>query len=129
MENYIVTYNFSDSDQNKRFVEEIAEKYPQNQQRNLDSIKYFGFPARHSQSVEDELESILHRFGIGSSDYVALYYTREKDPDAIKRVMILGHDEYLEEKLKNISNEVHQNNLIDLMNYDFVDERARAQKN
>jgi len=125
MQNYILTYFFTEAAQNENFAEKISEKYPQHEHREFQGIRYFAFPARHQESVLDEVNKIVHQFGLGSKDYIALYYTKPKAPDDIVRHMIVGHDEFIERQLEDVSIQSHQDNLIELMDRDFVKERAQ----
>ncbi|MGK7397047.1 MAG: hypothetical protein ACNS62_20895 [Candidatus Cyclobacteriaceae bacterium M3_2C_046] len=126
MDNYILIYNFSDPTAQQRFHQELENTFKENQQEQLQGLNYFAFPSRNQPEVEDKVRTILHNFGINSQDFVALYYTRPQQPDEINRVMLLGHDEFIENHVSNISKQGHEDQLIDLMNFDFLKARTES---
>lgn len=123
MENYILIYHFKDEKDNEFFKSELKKKFPKHKIDNTQELEYFAFSARHQPAVVDEINTIAHRMGISTKDYIALYYTRPSNSDDINREMLLGSDNLIETDLKNISLERHRDNLIELMDYDFLAER------
>lgn len=120
MNNYVIIPHIINEDDATYFEEEIKDRFPRHKKEQTDKITYFGFAARERAGVEDQLREILHNIGIGTDDYVALYYTKDENPDKIMRVMMLGHDENIEQDLKSIKPEDHIDTLSRLFNYDFV---------
>lgn len=120
MNNYVIIPHIINEDDATYFEEEIRDRFPRYKKEQTDKITYFGFAARERADVEDQLREILHNIGIGTNDYVALYYTKDENPDKIMRVMMLGHDENIEQDLKIIKPEDHIDTLSRLFNYDFV---------
>ena len=125
MRNFIIIYNFSDEASNKNFEKEIKETWPEHKIEEYQEVEYFAFPARELPEIEDKLSTILHNFGIGTKDYVALYYTRPEQPDEINRVMVLGHDEYIETDIEKVPVKDHQETLAELLEFDFMKERFK----
>lgn len=126
MKNYIVIASFEDKQQEERFNKDLQKVFEEHKIENYEDLQYFAFPERDDPSVADQLNDILHNYGIGTKDYVALYYTRPQAPDDINRMMILGHDELIENKVEKIPEDKHRDTLIDLMNFDFLKERTRS---
>lgn len=120
MENFILIYRFTDAQDNETFGAELKNKFPKHKVARYDKVEYFTFPAKHQPAVKDEVNLIIHRLGIGSRDYVALYFTRPQNPDEISREMLLGKDEYLETDLKRVSKESHNETLAELLESDFL---------
>jgi hypothetical protein len=125
MKNYILIYHFTDEKDNEFFKKELKKKFPEHKIDHYEELEYFTFPARHQPAVKDDISAITHRLGIGTKDYLALYYTREKRPDEINREMLLGSDNLIETDLKKIAISKHKENLIEFMGYDFL----KARKN
>ena len=123
MKNYIVIASFDEAEQTKRFYNDLKNNFTENKLEEYEGFHYFAFPERDDPAVQDKLNDLLHSYGIGNKDYVALYYSRPQAPDEINRNMIIGHDELIESQLKEVPIEKHQNTLIDLMNYDFLKAR------
>lgn len=90
----------------------------------IDSLQYFGFAGREQPEVVDKLNTILNRFGIGTKDFVALFYARKEDPDTIKRLMLIGHDNLVETKVKNVSTDAHRNSLTKLLTFNYANEKS-----
>jgi hypothetical protein len=120
MENYVLLYYFDDAASTARFEEAISKEFRRHQIEKRDNLKYFGFADREEPGVVDKLNAILRRIGIGTKDYVALYYSRKEDRDKIKRGMLVGHDELVETKINKISFDSYRNNLTNLLNFDYV---------
>ena len=125
MKNYIVLASFEDKTQEKRFNNDLKDVFKEHTLENYGDMQYFAFPERDDPSVTDKLNDILHNYGIGTKDYVALYYTRPQAPDEINRQMVLGHDNLIETQVEKIPEDKHRDTLINLMNYDFLKERSR----
>jgi hypothetical protein len=123
MENFILIYHFTDEKDNEFFKKELKKKFPENKIDHYEEFEYFTFPARHHPAVKDEVNAITHRLGIGTKDYIALYYTRPKKPDEINREMLLGSDSLIETDLEKITRSKHKENLIEFMEHDFLKHR------
>lgn len=120
MTNYIIISHLTSSEDAAFFDKEIKSRFTRHKEENTDEIRYLGFAARNRADVEDQIQEILHNIGIGSEDYVALYYAKEENPDKITRAMILGHDELIETAIQKIKPEDHVDTLSRLLNFDFV---------
>ncbi len=120
MDNYVLLYNFEDNGSEKFFEKEINENFARHKTEESSGFKYFGFADREEPGVVDKLNTILNRVGIGTEDYVALYHSREDDPDQIKRTMLIGHDDLVETKVEKISFDNHRNSLTKLLDFDYV---------
>ena len=126
MKNYIVIASFDDKQQEERFNNDLKEAFQEHKIEKYDDLQYFAFPEKNDPAVTDQLNDILHNYGIGTKDYVALYYSRPQAPDDINRVMILGHDSLVETQVEKTPEDKHRDTLIDLMNYDFLKERTSS---
>ncbi|MFW5759593.1 MAG: hypothetical protein ACOCXH_01290 [Cyclobacteriaceae bacterium] len=126
MKNYIVIASFEDKKEEERFNKDLQDVFKEHKIENYGDLQYFAFPERDDPSVTGQIKGILHNYGIGTKDWVALYYTRSQSPDDINRLMILGHDDLVETKVEKISEDKHHDTLIELMNFDFM--KARTSK-
>lgn len=124
MENYIVIYHFTDKNDNLAFGNELKKRFPEHKIEKYSGIEYFVFPAKNQPAVKDEINAIKHRFGIGSKDYIALYFTPSYNPDEIQREMLLGHDEFIDTDISKTSVSNHKQTLAELLEFDFVKARS-----
>lgn len=122
MTNYIIIPHIVDKQDAAYIEKEISANYPRHKKEQTDEISYIGFAARERAEVEDKVRELLNNIGIGTEDYLALYYTKAEDSDQIVRAMMLGHDQAIEDDLQRIKPEDHVDTLTRLLNYDFVKE-------
>lgn len=120
MTNYIIIPHITDEQDAAYIEKEIKTHYPRHIEEQTDEISYIGFAARERSEVEDKVRELLHNIGIGTEDYLALYYTKDGNADQIVRAMILGHDQAIESDLQRIKPEDHVDTLSRLLNHDFV---------
>lgn len=126
MRNFIIIHHFTDSNADQDFRKQIKDKFPEHKEEEFQEVQYFAFPAKEQTAVEDNINEIIGKFGIGSEDYVALYYTRPEKPDEINRLMLLGHDEFIETHLEKVPKQKHFEMLGYLLEFDFLKERFKA---
>lgn len=119
-------YRLSDGD-TEEFKKDLETTFSDNLQEENENIRYFGFAGHEQPQVEDKVGDLIHRYGLGEEDYVALYYTRPENPDQIMRHMIIGHDHYLTDHIEQekAGKEEHTDRLSRLLDYDFI--KARTQ--
>lgn len=120
MEGYVLLYHFEDKGAVEYFEGEINKTFWRNRTEESNGFKYFGFTDREAPGVVDKLNEIVDQMGIGTKDYVALYYSRKEDPERIKQQMIIGHDDLVETKVQDISFDAHRNSLTKLLNFDYL---------
>ena len=120
MENYVLLYHFDDNGTQEFFENKINDEFWRHRVEENGEFRYFGFADREEPGVVDKLNTILNRVGIGTKDYVALYHSREEDPDQIKRTMLIGHDDLVETDVENMSFDAHRNSLTKLLDFDYV---------
>lgn len=120
MNNYVLLYHFEDKPTEDRFENEINNEFRRHRVEENGEFKYFGFAAREEPGVVDKLNTILNPMGMGMKDYVALYHSKEENPDKIKRTMLMGHDSLVETKVGNMSFDAHRNSLTKLLDFDYV---------
>lgn len=123
MTNYIVISHFEDTQDQESFEKKVKENFPRYYEEYNDEIRYLALSSRHQAGVEDKIKEILNEFGIGSEEYVALYYSRPEDPDEIQRAMLLGHDSLIESDIQRIKPEDHVDTLSRLLDYDSFDKK------
>ena len=125
MNNYVLLYNFDDDKVKQRFEESLRKVFPKYKEVEDGSFKYFGFAEAQEPAVTDKLDSILNDVGIGvrgnfgQVDYVALYFSREKDPDNIKRQLLIGTEEMVDKNAQSMSTDAHRDAIQSLLAYDF----------
>ncbi|ARS35024.1 hypothetical protein [Pontibacter actiniarum] len=126
MNNYVLLYYFDKEDQQKQFEEGIRKTFDRHREETNGEYKYFGFADREEPGVVDKLNSILTAMGMGRDgyfgprDYVALYFSREKDPDNIKRQLLIGTADMVNKGAETTGNDAHQSNIQNLLVYDYL---------
>lgn len=122
MDNFIIISHFEEQENQQSFEKKIKTEFTRHLEEQNDEFKYLAFAARNQAGVEDFIKDVLNNYGIGTEEYVALYYSRPDDPDEIQRAMLLGHDDLLETHLKKVKPEDHVDTLSRLLTFDFVNE-------
>lgn len=123
MTNYILISHFDNEQDQESFEKKVKENFPRYHEEQNDEIRYLALSSRNQAGVEDKIKEILNEFGIGSEEYVALYYSRAEDQDEIQRAMLLGHDSLIETDIQRIKPEDHVDSLSRLLNHEFFDEK------
>lgn len=124
MENYVLLYHFEDEGTANRFENQINQEFRRHQVEENGEFRYFGFADREEPGVVDKLNTILNPMGMGMKDYVALYHSKDENPDKIKRTMLLGHDSLVETKVENMSFDAHRNSLTKLLDFDYAKDQS-----
>ncbi len=122
MKNFIIISHFDDPQAQGSFEEKIKDNFPRHLEEQNDKLRYFAFAAHDQAGVEDYIKITLNEYGIGTQEFVALYYSRPDNADEIQRAMMLGHDDLVEDKIRRIKPEDHVDTLSRLLNFDFVKE-------
>lgn len=123
MNNFVILYRFRSPESGNVFLESIEKTFPKHLIHNLGGIQYFLLSAKLIAEVQDKINDIFDNLDIRDDDYVAIYYSREEDPDDIKRLMMLGHAELIDEDLKN-GGTVLTRTLTELLDFDFNKQKA-----
>lgn len=127
MKNYITIYNFANPSTTESFKKQLKELFPYNLQESSNGLPYFAFAAKEEPEVEDKLRHAVNTSDIADEDFIALYFTREHNTDQIKRVMIIGTDDVLDERLTTVPEAEHNNQLIDMLEADIAKQKADEQ--
>jgi hypothetical protein len=114
MNNYVLLYHFTSQEDEKFFTNSFESVFESAKPVKDENFKYYAFSAGELPEVKDQLTGILGRIGIDNKEYVALYYTRESNPDSIKREMILGKDSFMTGDLNSVPAEEHRRALTEL---------------
>jgi hypothetical protein len=120
MKNYVIIYAISDQNSMQLFLENLKRKFSRNKIQEGNNRLYFGFAERDLPGVKGVLQESMDMLVLDEDDYIALYYTREEEPDEINRLMIFGTSQNVETDLKKIPINVHENTLTDLLEFDFI---------
>ena len=128
MTNYILIYKIADRPNALNFIRDLKGTYPDNRLEVRHDIPYFAFAAKNLPEVEENVVSIIKNVGVANTDYVALYYIKEEEPEKIKRLMILGPSDIAEQNMTNISSAEHENLLSDMFDIDFMKLRFSKQE-
>ncbi len=123
MNNFVILYRFRSQESGNVFLESIEKIFPRHLIYKLGGIEYFLLSAKMIAEVQDKVNDIFDVLDIRDDDYVAIFYTREEEPDDIKRLMMLGHAELIDEDLKN-GGTVLTRTLSELLEYDFTKQKA-----
>jgi hypothetical protein len=120
MRNYILIYNISDNQSEKELIKQLKKKFHRNRSIIENNYTYFLFAEKKLPGVQDALQEIMDRLKLNEPDYIALYYTREEEPDIINRLMVFGTSNLIENDLKKISGTIHERVLSELLEFDFI---------
>jgi hypothetical protein len=123
MTNYIIISHFDNEQDQESFEKKVKENFSRYHEEQNDELRYLALSSRNQAGVEDKIKEILNEFGIGSEEYVALYYSKPENPDEIKRAMLLGHDTLIESDIQQIKPEDHIDTLSRLLNHEFFDKK------
>lgn len=121
MTNYVLLYHFDDQQVLAQFEEHLRKEFKRNKEVQDSGFKYFGFAATEEPGVVDKLTGILNDVGIGvtgnfgQNDYVALYFSRQKDPDNIKRQLLIGTDEMVNKGAERMATDAHRDSIQNLL--------------
>lgn len=99
MKNYIVAYQFADTGTDQNFGRELKNEHPELREESKHGVHFMAVSAREEPEVEGKLKAMLNGKYLGDSDFVALIYSDEHETDQRKRVMVLGQDKNLENKV------------------------------
>ncbi|MCX2739299.1 hypothetical protein [Pontibacter anaerobius] len=125
MTNYVLLYHFDDAQVTQQFEGNLRKVFKRNKEVQDSGFKYFGFADVEEPGVVDKLDSILNDSGIGvrgnfgQNDYVALYFSREKDPDNIKRQLLIGTDEMVDKGAERMSTDAHRDSIQNLLGFNY----------
>jgi hypothetical protein len=114
MNNYVLIYHFTSPEDEQYFSNSFEAVFEENKPVKDENFKYYAFSAGSLPEVKDTLNGILGRIGINNKEYVALYYTRETNPDSIKREMIIGRDSFMTGDMNQVQDEEHRRALTEL---------------
>ncbi|MBO9700500.1 MAG: hypothetical protein J7604_09855 [Sporocytophaga sp.] len=123
MNNFVIIYRFRSPESGNVFLESIEKTFPRHLNYNFGGIQYFLLSSKLIAEVQDKINDIFDNLDIRDDDYVAIYYSREEDPDDIKRLMMLGHADLIDEDLKN-GGTILDRTLSELLEYDFNKQKA-----
>ncbi|MCC9165604.1 hypothetical protein [Pontibacter harenae] len=126
MNNYVLLYRFDEEEKVKQFEKGIQKEFPRHKFESDGDYYYFGFADRAEPGVVDTVDGILNSMGFGVTgyfgkrDYVALYFSREADPDNIKRQLLIGTEEMVEAGAETMSADAHRSAIQNLLAFDYV---------
>ncbi|WP_028978494.1 hypothetical protein [Sporocytophaga myxococcoides] len=123
MNNFVILCRFRSPESGNLFLDSLKKIFPKHLIYNFGGIEYFLLASKMIAEVQDKVNDIFDILDIRDDDYVAIYYSREEEPDDIKRLMMLGHAELIDEDLKN-GGTVLARTLTELLDYDFSKEKA-----
>ncbi|MCC9137415.1 hypothetical protein ACFSKU_08490 [Pontibacter silvestris] len=126
MNNYVLLYRFDEEESVQQFEDAIVKEFPRHQVEKEGEFKYFGFAGEPEPGVVDKLNTILTSMGrgrngyFGKTEYVALYFSREKDNDNIKRQLLIGTEEMVDEDAQRMSNDAHRDSIQNLLEFNYL---------
>lgn len=116
----MLIYNLSNESSEKELLRQLKTKFTKHKTASENDIKYFNFAERKLPGVQDAIQEIMDGLTLNDSDYIALFYTREEEPDVINRLMVFGTSNLIDNDLKNISQTNQDRILGELLEYDFL---------
>lgn len=126
MTNYVVLYYFEDEQNKKQFEKGVLELFPRHKVEIDNNFEYIGFAAEAEPGVEGKLDGILNSMGYGAhgyfgkTEYVALYFSRDADPDNIKRKLLIGTEEMVDKDAEGMSGDAHRDTIQNLLTFDYT---------
>jgi hypothetical protein len=126
MNNYVLLYYFEDDRKKQHFEEEVKNTFTRHKSETDNNFKYIGFAGEAEPGVEGKLVAILNSMGFGAygdfgaQDYVALYFSREKDPDNIKRKLLIGTEDMVDKDAENMSADAHRSAVQNLLAFNYM---------
>jgi len=126
MNNFVLLYHFDDKAREQQFEESITKEFPRHKMEVDGTYKYFGFAERAEPGAVDKLSTILTSMGIGrdeyfgKTDYVALYFSREKDPDNIKRQLLIGTADMVDQGAETTATDAHRSAVQNLLAFNYA---------
>ncbi|MFN3402694.1 MAG: hypothetical protein ACK40G_01285 [Cytophagaceae bacterium] len=122
MESFVVIYRFNDIIASENFEKGLKDAFPLHDAQVVNGIYYFALTARNLPEIESKINVILDRVPVGDTDYVAVYYDRKEDSDEIKRAMVLGTSQYIDNEIKNKGG-IHTRVLTELLESNIIKRR------
>lgn len=125
MTNYVLLYYFEDEQKKKQFEEGVLQLFPRHKLEDDNNFRYIGFAGEAEPGVEGKLDGILNSMGYGAhgyfgkTEYVALYFSREADPDNIKRKLLIGTEEMVDTDAEKMSADAHRDVIHSLLEFDY----------
>ncbi|GAB3195785.1 signal transduction histidine kinase [Pontibacter aydingkolensis] len=125
MNNFVLLYHFEDQQHVQQFEQAIKKQFDKHKMEQDGPFKYFAFADVSEPGAVDKLNTVLTSMGMGREgyfgkvDYVALYFSREKDPDNIKRQLLIGTDDMVDKGAQSMATDAHRNAIQNLLAYDF----------
>lgn len=113
MNNYVLLYYINNPEDERFFTKSFEKEFEYAKPVKDEHFKYYAFSGGNISEVTDKVNGILGRIGIDSKEYVALYYTRENNPN-IKREMLIGKESFMTGKMNNVPPVEHERTLTDL---------------
>jgi hypothetical protein len=125
MNNYVLLYHFEDDRKKQRFEEEVKKTFSSHKPETDNNFKYIEFAGEAEPGVEGKLDAIINamEYGaygdFGAQDYVALYFSREKDPDSIKRKLLIGTEDMVDKDAEKMSADAHRSAVQNLLAFNY----------
>lgn len=128
MHSYVILYRFQKEELNHAFKEKVLKAFTRHKEVTDAGFEYIGVAGKAEPEVVGSLNTILNEMGMGTegagffgqNDYVALYFSRDKDPDNVKRQLLIGTDDMVDQDAETMSADAHRNAIINLLNVDYV---------
>ena len=125
MTSYVLLYHFGEEKNKKQFEQGILKLFPRHKKEVDNNFEYFGFAAEAESGVEGKIDGILNSMGYGShgyfgkTEYVALYFSREADPDNIKRKLLVGTEDMVNKNAESMPGDAHRDTIQNLLEFDY----------
>jgi len=126
MTNYVLLYYFENEQKKQQFENGIVKEFKRHQIETDNNFEYFGFAGEAEPGVEGKIDTLLNSMGygaygdFGATDYVALYFSRAKDPDNIKRKLLIGTEDMVDKAAERMSGDAHRDTIRNLLTLDYT---------
>ncbi|GAB3814859.1 hypothetical protein [Pontibacter rugosus] len=125
MENFVLLYHFDKQEKQQQFEQSLKKEFPKHREDHSNGLKYFGFSEKAEPGAVDKVSTILTTMGMGRegfyglNDFVALYFTRDKEPDVVKRQLLIGTKEMVDPGAEDNTNDAHRSSIKRLLEYNY----------
>lgn len=99
MKNYVIAYQFSDSGTSRNFGRELKGRFDKHQEETRHGMEFFALKSGSEPAVEGEIKALLNGKYLGDDDFVTLISDDDHTADQRVRVMMVGHDQNLENRI------------------------------
>jgi hypothetical protein len=123
MRNFVINYKFERKNGSVDFFNMLKKAFPEHEVEVRHDFPFFAFAARSLPEIQDKVKALVDKIPTGDEDWVVVFYTKDVEPEKIKRDILFGTGNMLE----NVLTKEQENFLTDLLSIDFVKQKVEGQ--